>query len=77
MSTDHYVTAAEAAELAGVPINTFRDWKKKGRIREKAFTRGPKGQFTLLYDPHEVMQVEAAMRLADPQQRRARKVKGA
>lgn len=70
MSTDHYVTAAEAAELAGVPLNTFRDWKKKGRIREKAVTRGERGQFTLLYDPHEVLLVEAAMRQADPAKRR-------
>lgn len=77
MSTDRYVTAEEAAGLAGVSLQTIRNWKKWGRLHEAAVTRGERGQFVLLYDPHEVMRLEAAMRLADPTQRRARKLKGA
>ncbi len=74
MSTDHYVTAVEAAELAGVSLRTFREWKKRGLIAERSVTRGQRGAFTLLYDPHEVMQVERATRLADPAQQRARRL---
>lgn len=77
MSTDRYVTAAEAAELAGVSLRTFRSWKTKGYIRERSVTRSDAGQFVLLYDPREVMHVEARTRTSDPTQQRARKFKGA
>lgn len=73
MSTDRYVTAAEAAELASISLHTFRGWKKRGLITERSVTRGERGQFVLLYDPHEVLEVERETRLADPAQQRARR----
>lgn len=76
MSTDHYVTAAEAADLAGVSLQTIRNWKKHGKIREVSVTRGERGQFTLLYDPKDIIRVERETRLADPTQRRARQMRG-
>lgn len=77
MSTDNLVTAAEAAALAGVSLQTIRNWKKHGRLHERAVARGERGQFILLYDPHDVLKVERATRLADPTQRRARQSRNA
>jgi phage terminase Nu1 subunit (DNA packaging protein) len=76
MGTDYMVTAAEAAELAGVSLSTFRKWKARGLVTEKSVTRGERGAFTLLYDPKEVMQAEAKTRLADPAKQRTRRERG-
>ena len=48
-------------------------FKRKGYITEVSVTRSEAGQFTLLYDPKKVIEVERATRLSDRAQQRARR----
>ena len=69
-----FVTAQEAAHLAGVPLGTLRNWRRHGHLTPASFKRGPTGHRVPLYDMHEVWAVEKATREADPAKRRQRAV---
>lgn len=59
--TYHLLSATQAANVAGVKVNTFCNWVARGKITPERYEMR-RGRVVGLYDPIKVMDVEASTR---------------
>lgn len=60
---DHYVNARTAADILGVPVETFRTWRKRHGLLPQADWKGPGRAPEMMFQFRHLLQARAAQKL--------------